>query len=49
VRQIYRITPPGKPPIEVMITLTREYRTDLERATWIVAGCDNPDDILAEL
>jgi hypothetical protein len=49
VRQIYRITPSGKPAVEVLITLTREYRKDLQRPTWIVAGCDNPDDILVAL
>ena len=43
IRQVYRISAPHKKPVDAMISLTREYRADLGRATWIVAEVVPPD------
>jgi len=40
IRQVYRITAPDKEPIEAIVSITRAYKPNLGRATWIVAGVD---------
>jgi len=43
IRQIYRITAPNKSPIDAMITMTRQFRPEQGRATWIVAEVGKPE------
>lgn len=43
IRQVYRISAPNKKPVDAVISLTREYRADLGRATWIVAEVTPPE------
>ncbi len=43
IRQVYRISAPKMKPVDAMISLTREYRPDLGRATWIVAEVARPE------
>ena len=44
IRQIYRITPPGKEPVDALMSFTRSHKEDLGRATWIVANIEDPDE-----
>ena len=53
VQQVYRVTPPGKEPIEAKIILTRRFKDKAtDQATWIVADVevnDEPSPNLFEL
>lgn len=45
VQQLYRVTPPGKEPIEAKITLTRKFLgKSQDAATWIVADVEMNDE-----
>lgn len=37
IRQVYRVTLPDREPIDLMMAITREFKDDLGRASWIVA------------
>ena len=43
IQQVYRISAPNEKPVDAMMSLTREYREDLGRATWIVAEVLQPE------
>ena len=43
IRQIYRISAQNKQPVEAMLTITRSFKPDLGRATWIVADVGLPE------
>ena len=43
IRQVFRVTGAEGEPVEAMLSLTREYRPDLGRATWIVADIGVPE------
>lgn len=37
IRQVYRVSAPNQEPIDLMVSITRAWKDDLGRATWIVA------------
>ena len=43
VRQIYRVSVPGKEPVEALMSFTRSHKEELGRATWIVANIEPPE------
>lgn len=44
IRQVYRISAPGKEPVDAMLTITRSHKEELGRATWIVANIEPPEE-----
>lgn len=44
IRQVYRVSAPGKEPVDALLSITRSHKEDLGRATWIVANIEPPEE-----